>query len=102
MCGFVIKWPPDSYHPEYVSWKNMLLRCTNKNHQGYPHYGGRGIIVAPELQSYEGFLQALGRKPSPEHTVDRIDPDGNYELGNVRWATPTEQANNKRPRQSNE
>ena len=94
-CGFELKWPADSYHPEYISWRSMLLRCGYKEHQGYYRYGGRGIKVHKELETYEGFLRVLGKCPEPKWTVDRIDPDGDYAPNNVRWASPETQANNK-------
>lgn len=86
--------------PEYVSWRNMLKRCLNPNDDAYENYGGRGIKVCERWQrSYEAFLADVGRRPDPRpyrYTLDRIEVDGNYEPGNVRWATPAEQNANKR------
>lgn len=74
----------------------MMYRCFNEKSPSYPHYGGRGITVAPELQTLQGFLDAVGLPPTPEHQLDRIDNNGNYEPGNLRWATPTENLRNQR------
>lgn len=88
----------DHFTPEYVSWRAMNQRCTNPKGARWKHYGGRGIQVCEEWQgSYTAFLAYVGRKPSPQHSLDRYpDPDGNYEPGNVRWATPKEQQQNTR------
>jgi hypothetical protein len=83
---------------EYNSWISMKMRCFNPKDGRYDSYGGRGITIAPEwIEDFESFLAFMGHKPSPAHSLDRIDNDGNYEPGNVRWATRIEQSRNRRP-----
>jgi len=75
----------------------MKERCYLISNISYPHYGGRGIAICDRWRnSFNAFLEDMGRKPSPKHSLDRIDPNGHYEPGNVRWATDSEQRNNKR------
>lgn len=81
---------------EYKTWCGMRRRCTNSNERSWPRYGGRGIRVCERWNSFELFLLDMGPKPSPQHSIDRIDPDGNYEPSNCRWATLDEQNRNKR------
>jgi hypothetical protein len=81
--------------PEYRSWEMMKQRCLNPNSTGYARYGGLGITVWPEwVRSFRAFYEHIG--PRPEGTsLDRYpDPAGNYEPGNVRWATRAQQNSN--------
>jgi hypothetical protein len=80
---------------EYCIWEGMKARCQNPKSSGYKYYGGRGIKVAPEFQTFEGFFGHLGPCP-PKHTIDRIENDGHYAPGNVRWATKKVQMRNTR------
>lgn len=83
--------------PEYLAWNQMIQRCTNKNLRNYSDYGGRGIKVCDEWKvSFSAFYQHIGPRPSADHSLDRIDNDGNYEPGNVRWATDRQQRDNSR------
>lgn len=82
---------------EYRAWVNMKTRCTNPNYYLFADYGGRGISVCVAWRdSFETFLADMGRRPTDQHYLDRIDPNGNYEPTNCRWAELLTHARNKR------
>jgi len=93
-----------SKHPLYTVWCQIRYRINNPNAPAYRLYGGRGISYSPRWDDFKLFLSDVGERPDnpegwtsrkPYWTLDRIDPDGNYEPGNVRWATPSEQTRNR-------
>ena len=101
-CGCVPKnfkhggWNKSSYN----SWRSMVRRCTNPKDKDYKRYGSKGISVCQEWMDYATFAKDMG-EPVGKETLDRIDPAGNYEPNNVRWASPTVQARNiKTPKTS--
>jgi hypothetical protein len=82
---------------ECWAWRSAKCRCSCPTHKQYSDYGGRGITMCEEWQdNYEAFYEYMGPKPGKEWTLDRIDVNGNYEPGNVRWATHEQQQQNKR------
>jgi len=88
-----------SYSPEYRCFVAMHNRCENPHNKKFPLYGGRGIKVSRQFSGKNGFVRfiaCMGPRPSSKHSIDRIRVNGNYEPGNVRWATVLEQRHNQR------
>jgi len=84
----------------YVVWKAIRQRCNNPRNKQYPDYGGRGIRFHPRWDDFAAFNayinRYLGPRPSSKHSIDRVNNNGGYVPGNLRWATPTQQNNNSR------
>lgn len=84
-------------HYHRIAWLNMKSRCYNKKNRSYKDYGGRGIKVCDRwLNSFETFKEDVGKRPTPKHSIDRMDNNGDYGPNNVKWSTMKEQANNRR------
>ena len=81
---------------EYWAWASMIQRCTNVKNPNYFRYGGRGITVCSQWFSFKKFMVDVGPRPSGKYSIDRVDNSGNYEPGNVRWATRAQQMSNTR------
>lgn len=96
-----------TFPPLYHIWAGMVRRCNFPSSHCWDNYGGRGIEVCQlwmagdgKITGFECFVRDVGPRPSDLHSIDRINNDGNYEPGNVRWATSKEQNNNRRPRRA--
>lgn len=83
--------------PTYLTWVSMIQRCDNPDATGFEYYGGLGVKIDPNWYIFEEFLKDMGERPAGL-TLDRIDPYGDYEPGNCRWATWKEQGANRRKR----
>lgn len=81
--------------PTYYSWKSMKARCLSPTATGYARYGGIGIKMHRPWLNFENFFKDMGERPEGK-TLDRIDPDGDYEPFNCQWSTPSEQQRNRR------
>lgn len=96
-CAATVHGEASPPSPEYLSWRNAKARCTKPTDAAWKNYGGRGITMCDRwMESFEAFIEDMGRKPSLKHSIDRINNDGNYEPGNCRWATDEDQNKNKR------
>jgi hypothetical protein len=100
-CGTGYRHPRTTHgmtnSPEFCIWQGIINRCENKNVESYVRYGAQGVSVHPPWRNdFMAFYSHVGPRPSPHHSIDRINNDRGYEPGNVRWADPETQANNRR------
>lgn len=84
------------YTPEWSVWQGMRRRCQDTKHKDYPRYGGAGITIDPAWNNFEAFMKDMGKRPTPQHQIDRIDTKGHYSKQNCRWATRSLNQSNKK------
>lgn len=97
MMRQALKHPWKDNKKEYAAWYHMIRRCTDSSCHNYEDYGGRGIKVCDRwLNSFDNFVDDMGKAPSKAFSLDRVDNNGNYEPSNCRWATPHQQKANCR------
>lgn len=94
-------YPRENHRQAYDAWSSIKQRCFNPNTPWWHRYGGRGITMCPRWESFENFIADVGDPPAPGLQIDRINNDGNYEPGNVRWVTPKINSNNHPKRSVN-
>jgi len=82
--------------PEHHAWRNMRRRCLSPSDKEYKNYGGRGISICERWGDFNLFLEDMGQRPSPLHSLDRLNNEGDYDPANCRWATKSEQSANRR------
>jgi hypothetical protein len=96
-CSISMKESNPEGYLHYAVWQGMKRRCYLKTTRSYKNYGARGIVVCERwLESFDNFIEDMGFRPSKLYEIDRIDTNGNYELGNCRWATKKQNSRNKR------
>lgn len=91
------RWVNGANKSLYSTWLNMRKRCLSKKNLAYQYYGERGIDICPQWDDFQVFERDVGQRPTPKHTLDRVNNDRGYWPDNVRWATRKQQCENRRP-----